>query len=69
MLNKFVAPLLTVIACASCAQTPPLTGDLPKPPPVPSALVDKPALSPTPLNERVENSLRKFDASLTKARR
>lgn len=71
MKNTTVAWLLCVLALTSCAAqtTVPVAVDGPPPPPVPAALKDKPALSPTPLNERIENSLRKFDDSLTKARR
>lgn len=70
MPNKNAVMLASVLALTSCASapTPPVEVSRP-PPPVPAALKDKPALTETPLNERIENSLRKFEDSLTKARR
>lgn len=62
--------LASAIALSSCASTPTIVTSPPPPPrPLPSALKDSPALTETPLNERVEALLKDFADSLTKARR
>ena len=69
MPNKNAVMLASVLALTSCATAPTPVEVSRPPPPVPAALKDKPALTETPLNERIENSLRRFEDSLTKARR
>lgn len=70
MKNRNAALIASVLALSSCATKPiPVAVESPPPRPLPSALKDSPALTETPLNERVESSLRKFDDSLMKARR
>ena len=71
MKNTLCATVVIALALTSCAAPTiqPVAVDSPPPRPIPAALKDKPALTQTPLNERIENSLRKYEEALTKARR
>lgn len=58
---------LTLSACATIERVP-VAVSCPPPPPVPSVLTSPASAGPS-LSERMENSLQKFEDSLTKAQR
>lgn len=74
MLKTRLALLLTLLLLPGCALngTPrevPVAVSCPSPPPVPSVLLSGPATNDKPLALRFEDSLQRFEDSLTKAQR